>query len=218
MLVNSAGIRIKGVPRGDMFICSEDELLKLLFAGNGAAEWLQILAGHARSRRHLRSQPRRRPRNTPGRRGLCNPKLDRWLHRVDVPTHIIWGEEDRVIPPAYAEALNGLHRRLDRGDAARLRASAAYRAAADVRRSGVAIHPEGRAMKVFLFHLMPYAASGHELHGKVPRRLGGAAEQLLRSEEGPRALQPLSRRARTVRRARLRRHLASTSITRTPTA
>jgi pimeloyl-ACP methyl ester carboxylesterase len=25
-----------------------------------------------------------------------------------VPTHIIWGEDDRVIPPAYAAALKGL--------------------------------------------------------------------------------------------------------------
>ena len=22
---------------------------------------------------------------------LCNPKLERWLHRIDVPTHIVWG-------------------------------------------------------------------------------------------------------------------------------
>ena len=36
---------------------------------------------------------------------LCNPKLERWLHRIDVPTHIIWGQDDQVIPPAYAAAL-----------------------------------------------------------------------------------------------------------------
>ena len=40
VLVNSAGLRVKGVPRADMFVCSEDELLKLLFAGKGAADWL----------------------------------------------------------------------------------------------------------------------------------------------------------------------------------
>src|SRR5215475_4741946 len=37
---------------------------------------------------------------------------------------------------------------------------------------------------------------GHELHRQVSRRLGGLAEQLFRSEERARALQPLSRRAR----------------------
>src|SRR5262249_18313386 len=49
--------------------------------------------------------------------------------------------------------------------------------------------------------------SGHELQRQVSRRLGGPAEQLFRSEERARALQPLSRRARARRRARLRRHI-----------
>jgi pimeloyl-ACP methyl ester carboxylesterase len=35
-----------------------------------------------------------------------NPRLARWLHRVDVPTHIIWGDADRVIPPVYADAFH----------------------------------------------------------------------------------------------------------------
>ena len=32
-----------------------------------------------------------------------NPKLGKWLHRVDVPTHVVWGAEDRVVAPAYAD-------------------------------------------------------------------------------------------------------------------
>src|SRR5262249_7012557 len=32
-----------------------------------------------------------------------NPRLERWLHRVNVPTHVIWGDGDRIIPPVYAE-------------------------------------------------------------------------------------------------------------------
>jgi len=37
-----------------------------------------------------------------------NPRLERWLHRVERPTLILWGEEDRIIPPAYGEALRRL--------------------------------------------------------------------------------------------------------------
>jgi pimeloyl-ACP methyl ester carboxylesterase len=37
-----------------------------------------------------------------------NPRLERWLHRIDVPTHIIWGEADRIIPPVYADAFHRL--------------------------------------------------------------------------------------------------------------
>src|SRR5579875_1162402 len=37
---------------------------------------------------------------------LCDPQLSKWLHRITVPTFILWGESDRVIPPQYAEALH----------------------------------------------------------------------------------------------------------------
>lgn len=33
-----------------------------------------------------------------------DPQLQRWLGRVRVPTLILWGENDRLFPPAYAEA------------------------------------------------------------------------------------------------------------------
>jgi pimeloyl-ACP methyl ester carboxylesterase len=107
VLVNSAGIRLKGVPRADMFVCSEEDLLKLLFARPGAADWLKrwratpeledIYDRNRAAAAKLSWSPR-----------LCNPKLERWLHRIDVPTHIVWGEENRLIPPAYARALREL--------------------------------------------------------------------------------------------------------------
>jgi pimeloyl-ACP methyl ester carboxylesterase len=33
-----------------------------------------------------------------------NPRLQRWLHRVDVPTLVVWGEDDRIFAPGHAEA------------------------------------------------------------------------------------------------------------------
>ena len=29
---------------------------------------------------------------------MHNPQLPYWLHRIDVPTLLIWGEDDRVVP------------------------------------------------------------------------------------------------------------------------
>jgi pimeloyl-ACP methyl ester carboxylesterase len=104
VLVNSAGIRLKGVPRADMFVCSEDDLLKLLFAGNGGAAWLQAWRANP-DVEDLYDRNRAAAARYSWSPRLCNPKLDRWLHRVDVPTHIVWGEAERVIPPAYAAAL-----------------------------------------------------------------------------------------------------------------
>lgn len=39
---------------------------------------------------------------------LVNPKLTVWLHRVRVPTLLLWGMEDRIIPAAQAAAWAGL--------------------------------------------------------------------------------------------------------------
>jgi pimeloyl-ACP methyl ester carboxylesterase len=35
---------------------------------------------------------------------LHNPKLRSWLHRIDVPTLVLWGESDRIVTPTYGRA------------------------------------------------------------------------------------------------------------------
>ncbi|HEX2939539.1 MAG TPA: alpha/beta hydrolase [Rhodopila sp.] len=35
---------------------------------------------------------------------MHNPRLKRWLHRIDVPTHLIWGEQDGIVSMAYGKA------------------------------------------------------------------------------------------------------------------
>jgi pimeloyl-ACP methyl ester carboxylesterase len=106
-LVGAAGIRVEGAPRTDMFMVTQDELAALLFAGDGGTKWnaeLQstpelhdIFDRNRFAAAKLSWQPR-----------LFNPKLAKWLHRIDRPTHIIWGEQDKIIPPPYAAALKGL--------------------------------------------------------------------------------------------------------------
>jgi len=39
---------------------------------------------------------------------LFDPSLRKWMHRIDVPTHIVWGDTDRIIPPDYAKEFQGL--------------------------------------------------------------------------------------------------------------
>jgi len=103
-LVNSAGLRVKGVPRADMFVCSEPDLLKLLFAGDFGSEWLQSWRASSDAE-DIYDRNRAAAARYSWAPRLCNPKLDRWLHRIDVPTHIVWGDEERLIPFAYATAL-----------------------------------------------------------------------------------------------------------------
>ena len=34
---------------------------------------------------------------------MHNPRLKRWLHRINRPTLLLWGAEDRIVTPAYGE-------------------------------------------------------------------------------------------------------------------
>ncbi|MGD0430431.1 MAG: alpha/beta hydrolase [Acetobacteraceae bacterium] len=39
---------------------------------------------------------------------MYNPQLRQWLHRIDVPTQVIWGESDRIVTPDYGRAYAAL--------------------------------------------------------------------------------------------------------------
>jgi pimeloyl-ACP methyl ester carboxylesterase len=35
---------------------------------------------------------------------FANPDLAKWLHRVNIPTLLIWGEDDGLVPQRFGEA------------------------------------------------------------------------------------------------------------------
>jgi pimeloyl-ACP methyl ester carboxylesterase len=39
---------------------------------------------------------------------LYNPHLHKWLHRISVPTLVLWGDHDKLIPPQYGAAYRQL--------------------------------------------------------------------------------------------------------------
>jgi pimeloyl-ACP methyl ester carboxylesterase len=39
---------------------------------------------------------------------MHNPQLPRWLHRVAVPTLVLWGASDGIVTPAYGRAYSAL--------------------------------------------------------------------------------------------------------------
>jgi pimeloyl-ACP methyl ester carboxylesterase len=106
-LISSAGIHVKGTPKADIFIIDPEEQARLAYAdpklGEAAAEraTTQKFSDAAVLNRIASARYGWQPR-------FFNPRLERWLHRVDVPTHIIWGERDRIIPPVYAQAFHRL--------------------------------------------------------------------------------------------------------------
>ena len=106
-LMAPAGIRIKGKPAANVMIMDRAQLIGALYADPKLAEQMlaleptpdqiaEIVNNNVATAR-LAWQPR-----------LFNPNLRKWLHRIDVATHIIWGDKDQIIPPDYAAEFAGL--------------------------------------------------------------------------------------------------------------
>jgi len=102
-LVAPAGIRVKGIPPGDNFIWSPEEAARNRFHDQKFAD--ALLAAPPPSDEVVEQQMQNQlaavkfgwePR-------WFNPELEKWLHRIAVPTHVLWGKEDKLLPSAYAE-------------------------------------------------------------------------------------------------------------------
>jgi pimeloyl-ACP methyl ester carboxylesterase len=97
-LLAPAGIVVPGVSIADIFLIPTEELLRRQLhdpAAPAAAEWLRentareidIVLQNRAALARIGWSPR-----------LHNPQLPYWLHRIDVPTLLVWGEQDRIIP------------------------------------------------------------------------------------------------------------------------
>jgi len=102
-LIAPAGIHVKGAPKADIYLIDPDQQARLAYADEamGEAAARRALAGAYQEQAILDRIASARLGWNPR---LYNPRLERWLHRVRVPSLILWGEQDRIIPPVYAEA------------------------------------------------------------------------------------------------------------------
>lgn len=106
-LTAPAGIHVKGLRKGDVFLWSPEETVRNLFHDNMLAD--TVLARPVPAEAQLANLKNRlataklawQPR-------FYNPDLHKWLHRIPVPTLIIWGENDKVIPAGYGPAYRDL--------------------------------------------------------------------------------------------------------------
>jgi pimeloyl-ACP methyl ester carboxylesterase len=98
-LIDPAGLRVVGLDRFDIFLNGReantravyhdqtiaDRLLEIPLEGEAIDLYLRNRYASAR----VAWQPR-----------LFDPHLAKWLHRVNVPTLVVWGTEDRIFPVA----------------------------------------------------------------------------------------------------------------------
>jgi pimeloyl-ACP methyl ester carboxylesterase len=95
-LLAPAGCRSGTVPFGDIFLWSAEEATRNQFYDQKLAEErikllpqqdLDVVLQNKATVARLAWSPR-----------LANPQLPHWLHRIDVPTLILWGEDDKIVP------------------------------------------------------------------------------------------------------------------------
>jgi len=104
-LVGAAGLRVPGVDGVDIFLRSEEQGLRDRFhhtvrADEAVARMLipqteDVRLSNAIAIARVAWNPR-----------LHDPHLAKWLHRIKVPTSIVWGEHDRLFPVVHAHAFH----------------------------------------------------------------------------------------------------------------
>ncbi len=107
VLVGPAGISAPGAKPGDVFLWSREELARNLFFDPALAEKMLAqpmtpeLLDVSLKNRHTIARLGWEPR-------MHDPFLHKWLHRVNVPVKIVWGEADKILPVAYAREFKRL--------------------------------------------------------------------------------------------------------------
>jgi len=101
-LVGAVGITADGEPIPDIFRMPDDENLRRFYADPERASRrfadlakadLSVVAKNRATVTRLAYRPR-----------FHNPDLAKWLHRIDVPTLLVWGASDGLVPPEFGEA------------------------------------------------------------------------------------------------------------------
>jgi pimeloyl-ACP methyl ester carboxylesterase len=102
-LVAAAGINVPGLAQIDPFLRTDEQRIRDLFHASARADEMiarvlrpeaedQNIKNHTTTAR-LTWQPRG-----------YDPHLAKWLHRIKLPTLLVWGADDRLLPPAHASA------------------------------------------------------------------------------------------------------------------
>jgi pimeloyl-ACP methyl ester carboxylesterase len=100
-LVAAAGIHVPGIEQIDTFLVTDEQLVRAMFHDPRRADAIverlkdPSLEDVALKNRTTTAKLTWQPRG-------YDPHLHKWLHRIDVPTLLVWGASDRVFPKDYA--------------------------------------------------------------------------------------------------------------------
>jgi pimeloyl-ACP methyl ester carboxylesterase len=107
VLVSPAGLFAEGAHPADIFLLPQEDMVRKLFHDQKYAEQRLAMPETPEGidlglkNRHTTARLAWEPR-------LQDPFLAKWLHRIDVPVSIVWGQQDQILPVATAHEIKRL--------------------------------------------------------------------------------------------------------------
>jgi pimeloyl-ACP methyl ester carboxylesterase len=99
-LIAPAGIRVEGVLSGDNFIWGPEERIRNLYHDQSFAE--QLLGMElTEEQRNLQLRNLFAATKLGWQPRWYDPDLERWLHRIKLPSLVVWGADDKLLPREY---------------------------------------------------------------------------------------------------------------------
>jgi pimeloyl-ACP methyl ester carboxylesterase len=102
ILVSPAGIAAPGVKVADIFLMEPAEVVRNIYYDQSIPEKLLAVPPTPEAidmglkNRHTTARLAWEPR-------FHDPHLPKWLHRIDVPVKVVWGDKDRIIPVGFVD-------------------------------------------------------------------------------------------------------------------
>jgi pimeloyl-ACP methyl ester carboxylesterase len=106
-LVAAAGLHVPGVAKVDMFLANAEQRARHLVHDPKLAETMLAASRQANDQDQALRNDTTTARLVWQPRGY-DPHLHKWLHRIDVPTLLLWGGNDKLFPKQYATAFQKL--------------------------------------------------------------------------------------------------------------
>ncbi|HUK61479.1 MAG TPA: alpha/beta hydrolase [Stellaceae bacterium] len=102
-LMDAPGIEVPGVKGLDQFLLEPEAVIRATYYDTKMAEDA-VTRALAPENEDVRLSNQRTVAKLAWQPRFHDPALQRWLHRIRIPTLILWGADDRLFPPAIGEA------------------------------------------------------------------------------------------------------------------